>query len=170
VTRSTPPLRPAAGANAIERQAAEAMRHWPQPRYQWLPGGLVGFFGRLPRLDDCRNAALATLLQVDIEELPDPKFDERLMRFEDPDAIAADAKAQLKRWLSARDLELCAVREPIARWIGVVPGPGGYFSDHCLVMVNEFVLHDVYGDLGYPFYRFKAEDIRSGFTVRKRRR
>jgi hypothetical protein len=61
-----------------------------------LADGSIGYAARprwlggrwFPREDDCFASALATVLQVPIDELPDPRIDERLAAGESAGEIA----------------------------------------------------------------------------------
>jgi hypothetical protein len=115
------------------------------PRTVPLPDGTVGYVAR-GRWDDCFASALATTLQVPIEQVPDPRIEERTQAGESPESIDRSAWQELERWLAGRGLAIeehrdfkdAATRE---RWIGVVHQPG-WFNDHCLVMCHDRVLFD----------------------------
>ena len=143
----------------------------PFPRSTRLRDGSVGFYGRLPRTDDCQAAALATVLQVPIEEIPDPNVDERLLAGEDPAEIHRSAYAELEAWLERRRLRAVLHRKvPAARsrWLGVVP-LGGWFENHCLVMVRGEVLHDPVLDFPPGVVRqFRASEVRWGYSFQRR--
>ncbi len=107
-----------------------------------LPTGHRAWYQR--REDDCFCAALATLMQVDIEQLPDPRIDERLEAGDDPEVIDREAGQALAVWLTVRGWRLAYhATPPVDRgaWIGVSPGEGP-FSDHCLVMCLDRFVHD----------------------------
>jgi hypothetical protein len=140
-----------------------------------LSDGTLGYFVRPPRTDDCLAAAIATVLQVPISEVPDPRLDERLASGESADDINRSAWQQLQRWLTARGLRVTVLHKAPTtkrRWIGVVPNPGT-FEDHCLVMVGSELLFDpsvIFEHVaGLPerpmqFRIFKADQIRWGLT------
>ena len=148
-----------------------------------LDDGTIGYFVRAPREDDCFAAALATVLQVPIEQVPDPRIDERLAAGESPDDIDRSARSELDRWLAARDLTMVVHAELPThrrRWIGVVTLPGA-FNDHCLVMSHDRFLFDPVHYLEHltgqsdrhPSIRqFRPEDISYGlsFTARRKAR
>jgi hypothetical protein len=107
-----------------------------------LADGTIGYHVR--RSDDCFAAAIATVLQVPIEELPDPRLDERLAAGEQAEEISQSMFDELHHWLASRGLEMVVHRRPPAnrrRWIGIVP-MHGVFNDHCLVMDRERCLFD----------------------------
>jgi hypothetical protein len=116
-------------------------------RFGWpmvvrLPTGERGYYQT--RNDDCMRAAVATCLQVPIEDVPDPRLDERLAAGDDPDELDRLARAELEGWLAGRGLRLVRHwRLPVdrERWIGVSPGPGE-FGDHVLVMTRAEILFD----------------------------
>src|SRR5690348_12893106 len=106
---------------------------WPAPSdwgYRWrggvswlthFPNGEVGFHMPRERLDCCLQAAIATVLQVSIDEVPDAQLSERIAAGEDPEAIARDACEQLERWARGRGLRILVHRKfpvPRRRWIG----------------------------------------------------
>lgn len=109
-----------------------------------LSDGTLGYFVRMPRTDDCLAAAIATTLQVPIEEVPDPRIEERLAAGDGPDEIRRSAWQELSSWLARRGLRVMLHRKlPVRRrrWIGIVPAPGD-FNDHCLVMERNNILFD----------------------------
>lgn len=135
--------------DAAEREAREALLRC-SARTVDLPDGTVGYFGRPAvkagyfRRDDCFTAAVATVLQLPISELPDPRFGERLAAGEDPEDIDRSARQQFARWLARRGLRMVTHRTlPVARrrWIGVVL-QSGWFMDHCMVMAGDRILFD----------------------------
>lgn len=130
-----------------------------------LPDGTLGYFVPSARTDDCFAAAIATVLQVPLADVPDPRIDERLAVGEAPEEIDRFAQDELNRWLSKRGLRLVVHRElPTrrARWIGVVPGAGS-FNDHCLVMSRDEVLFDP-GRVSTGVRSFGLEDVRIGLS------
>lgn len=154
-----------------------------------LRDGTVGYNVRVPRRDDCWAAAVATTLQVPIDEVPDPRVDERRRGGESFDEISRSAWRELERWLARRRLRTITHRTVPAgrrRWIGVVP-LRGQFNDHCLVMRGDDVLFDPSMDFPIPFVGLAglmpgsdlsalrgitvrlwgAEDVRWGFSFQK---
>jgi hypothetical protein len=128
-----------AGVRAFNEDFYEKFK---KPRL--LEDGTLGYPMRVPRTDDCFAAAIATTLQVPIEEVPDPRIDERLAAGEAPEEIDRRVWANLTSWLASRDLRIIPHRKvPAARrrWIGVVPISGN-FRSHCLVMSHERLLFD----------------------------
>jgi hypothetical protein len=87
-----------------------------------LSDGSVGYLVRAPRRDDCFAAALATVLQVPIDEVPDSRLHERARAGEDREEIRRSAARALADWLSGRGLRAIIHRRvpaARARWIGV---------------------------------------------------
>jgi hypothetical protein len=128
---------------------------------QHLVDGTLGWGARQHRSDDCFAAALATCLQIPIEEVPDPRIDERLAAGDSVEDIDDDARDELERWLTGRNLRMVLHRVvPAARrrWIGIVPLRGA-FTDHCVVMSDARLLFDP----ARPRL-FKAEDVRFGLS------
>jgi hypothetical protein len=140
-----------------------------------LADGTRGYFVRLPRTDDCLAAALATCLQVPIDQVPDPRIDERLAAGETPEEIILSAEAELARWLDRLGLRMIIHRKipPRARrWIGVVPIDGD-FNSHCLVMSGAGVLFDPTrfdGSEQRGMRVFRAEDVGYGLGFQAWRR
>jgi hypothetical protein len=130
--------------------------HWPidipideyRPTVR-LEDGTTGWCMSPVRMDDCLRPSIATVLQVPVEQVPDPQLDERLARGEAPEQINRAGWDRLEGWLAGRGLRLAVHHDelPVARdrWIGVVRGqaPVGDelpFMDHCLVMSRRRVL------------------------------
>lgn len=133
-----------------------------------LPDGTTGYYERAMRTDDCFAACLATCLQVPIEEVPDPRLDERLQAGEDGHEIGHSAWRRLAEWLDERRLRMLVHETPPwkhARWIGVIGFPG-HFNDHCVVMSKHEVLFDPVDKTRHsrPVRAYAAEDISRGFT------
>jgi hypothetical protein len=147
-----------------------------------LPDGSIGYHIR--RDDDCWTAALATLLQVSYDELPDACIDKRLALGQSPAEIDADAAGLEERWLAWRGLVLKFHTKlppvPADRWIGVAPVEG-QFQSHALVMAGDQVLFDpqraatkaladalgVPGAAGVP-RRFYPIEITHGYTIERK--
>lgn len=107
-----------------------------------LADGTVGYTVR--RVDDCLAAAIATTLQVPIEEVPDPHVRERIRGGEDPAEINDQSAQVLKSWLADHGLRMVVHRRvPAARrrWIGIVPH-SWWFHSHCMVMRFGEILFD----------------------------
>jgi hypothetical protein len=142
----------------------------PSPTVR-LPDGTVGYCVRAPRTDDCWAAAVATVLQVPIQDVPDAQLDHRLRAGEKPETIDRDARAKMSQWLQGRGIRMvehAQVPVAIPRWIGVVP-LRGWFNDHCLVMSESNVLFDPTVDVSVAFggarvRLFRAQDVASGFS------
>lgn len=155
---------------------SQAIRIDPPTLVRRLPDGTLGYFVRLPRKDDCFAAAIATVLQVPIDDVPDPRIDDRLAGGERPDDIGRAATLDLRRWLATRNLRMVVHRHvPVARrrWIGIVVMPGN-FNDHCLVMNHTHLLFDPaaacdFLDLEQSKRRrvWKPDDISFGLSFRQ---
>lgn len=143
-----------------------------------LRDGTVGYCVRAPRKDDCFAAALATVLQVPIGEVPDPRLDDRLAAGETVEEIDRSAWSELNRWLHRRRLRMTLHTElppRRRRWMGVVPMAGD-FQDHCLVFDRREVLFDpaiwvpaVDGSepVADPrVYEFGFDDVTLGYSFR----
>jgi hypothetical protein len=98
---------------------------------------------RQEREDDCLRPCIATIMQVPIWAVPDPRIDERLAAGHDPDAIAREARAALDAFLAGHDLRAVWHRDvPLeGDWIGVSPG-AGRFADHTVLMRGEAIVFD----------------------------
>lgn len=136
------------GVTGLHRSMATALGRdldgFRFPREEPLVDGTVGYFVRAPRTDDCFAAAVATALQVPIDEVPDPRIDERLAAGAAPDEIDRSAQEEMKRWLWARGLRMVGHRKlptGLRRWIGIVQMPGA-FNSHSLVMSRHEILFD----------------------------
>jgi hypothetical protein len=109
-----------------------------------LDDGTLGYAMAPARGDDCLGAAIATTLQVQPYEVPDPMISRRVFAGDDPDVISAEAWARLLEWCDGRGLQvLYHETTPVDRdrWIGVCPW-SGLFMGHCLVMSYSRVLFD----------------------------
>lgn len=109
-----------------------------------LADGTVGYCVRAPRKDDCFAAALATVLQVPIGDVPDPRLDDRVAAGETVEEIDRSAWSELNEWLYGRGLRMTLHTElppRRRRWMGVVPMAGD-FQDHSLVFDRREVLFD----------------------------
>jgi hypothetical protein len=107
-----------------------------------LPDGAIGYAMR--RYDDCWQAAVATVIQVDVDEVPDAHADARLAAGETPEQAEQSAGREFDEWLAARSL-LARVHKSVPvnadRWLGIVPRPG-WAQGHCLVMAHDDLLFD----------------------------
>jgi hypothetical protein len=130
-----------------------------------LPDGSVGYYVRLPRIDECWAAAVATCIQVPLSELPDDRIDERLEAGEDPEEINRSSWEETRRWLAERRLRMLVHRKvPAARrrWIGIVPDRRP-FKAHCLVMDRGKIIFDPTPNMDL-FRNFTASEVRWGFS------
>lgn len=153
-----------------EQRAREQYRRWQQPKR--LRDGTWGYPTRAPRTDDCMAAAIATVLQAPISEVPDPQIDFRLEAGETVEEIERSAWAELAQWLGDRGLRLVIhenVPVPIDRWIGIVPRPGP-FQGHTLAMSHGKVLFDPVvdawgvGKAPTQIRRLNADDVSWGLS------
>jgi hypothetical protein len=113
-----------------------------------LRDGTLGYRPEGGRADDCFRAALATVLRVKPEHIPDSQIDERLAEGYTPEQVTELAWQEFFQWLPYTGLRMEVHRElPIhlPRWVGIARQPGD-FQDHCLAM--EFT--DVLWDPGPP--------------------
>ena len=137
-----------------------------------LRDGTIGYHVRPLRDDDCFAAAVATVLQVPIDEVPDPRVDKRRRAGEAIDEIARTFWLDWNRRLSERGLRMTAHPTPPTkrrRWIGIVPFLGA-FQDHCLVMTRDGLLFDPVPPVavnGRLVRRFNPADVRSGLTFER---
>jgi hypothetical protein len=137
-----------------------------------LPDGSLGYRPEGGRADDCFRAALATVLCVKPEHIPDARIDERLAEGYTPEEITEIAWGEFFAWLPHTGLRMTLHRElPILlpRWLGIVRQPGD-FQDHCLAMDGMDVLWDP-TDLtpeGPPFVvrRWAIHEISIGLSFR----
>lgn len=107
-----------------------------------LADGTVGYYTR--RGDDCWPAVAATVLQVPLAELGDLRLDERLLSGMSHVKVDRAAKADVKRWLTARGVRLVEHRRlpvHLPRWLGVIPFEG-FFVSHCVCMSYGEILFD----------------------------
>jgi hypothetical protein len=129
--------------SAVHLIAAGMRRHFQRSVVR-LPDGTIGYYERGGRTDDCWPAAVATCLQVPIDDVPDPRIDERLNAGVEPGEVNRSAWTEFFAWLADRRLRMTVHTSPPVRrrrWIGVVELPG-LFMDHCLVMSRATILFD----------------------------
>jgi hypothetical protein len=137
-----------------------------------LPDGSVGYRSEGGRPDDCFRAALATVLQVKPENIPDSRIDERLAEGYTPEHITETAWRDFHEWLGYAGIEMLVHRElpeHLPRWLGIVHQPGD-FQDHCLAMNAWELLWDP-TDLtpeGPPFTVRRWARIDVGISFRPR--
>lgn len=108
-----------------------------------LSDGTLGYFQR--RTDDCAQAAIATLIQMSIDQVPDTQLDKQLLEGKDSDRIIETVARQYAEWTEKYELTILKYETPpveATRWIGVVTSGGSEFNDHCLVMSGQDVLWD----------------------------
>jgi hypothetical protein len=101
-----------------------------------LADGTLGYFMHARRMDDCWQAAVATVLQVPIDDVPDWRLRERRRGGELGGEIVRSAWQEMDRWLAGRGLRMVTHRivpAARARWIGVVVMPA-LFRSHSMVM------------------------------------
>jgi hypothetical protein len=150
-----------------------------------LGDGGIGYCSA--RADDCLRPAVATVLQTPIEQVPDPRLDERLAAGDHFDVISAESWSTLLDWLADRGLRL-VVHEPahavaLERWIGAIVDPiwaalqelgverdddSLFFDDHAVVCRYAEVVHDPAVGLqppaGQQLRRYSLSDITYGLS------
>jgi hypothetical protein len=132
-------------ANRITVRAIEQVYGSAPKHVVPLADGSLGY--RTRRDDDCFAAALATCLQIPIEQVPDPQIDRRLAVGESAAEIVDSMNEELRSWLADRGLAMVThhkVPPPRRRWIGIVPIRGD-FQDHCLVFDRDQLLFEPAG-------------------------
>jgi hypothetical protein len=120
----------------------DVLRAGPASGTYELSDGSTGW--AMKRIDDCQQAALATLLQVPLSEVPDAHIDKRLAAGESVEKVDKTAWNQMITWLGGRGLRLvrhATTPTHLERWIGVVPNERP-FQSHCLIMVRDRILFD----------------------------
>jgi hypothetical protein len=147
-------------------------RRKPAERTVRLADGSVGYYTRPRRSDDCWAAAVATCLQVPIEQVPDPRLDERLRAGERPEEVNRSAWAAFDQWLDGMGLGMTVHRaapRDVGRWIGVVRF-GGYFNSHTLVMSYGGILFDPVKRLASAeaVRTFTVEDVSLGYSFQSK--
>lgn len=112
----------------------------PRPRCR-LSDGTTGY--AMVRTDDCLRAAVATCIQVDIDEVPDARIDERLAAGESVERVDRESWRQMVEWLGGRGYEVVEHAKPPnrGRWLGIVEIPQA-FQSHTMVMAGRLVLFD----------------------------
>jgi hypothetical protein len=109
------------------------------------PGDEIGYCMDPWRQDDCLAAAMATVLQQPIEQVPDLRLDGRLSAGEDADEIARRSWERINEWLERLGLQVVFHESPPLdrdRWIGVCGPSEKTFGDHCLVMSHDRLVLD----------------------------
>ena len=89
-----------------------------------LGDGTAGYYMR--RGDDCWPAAIATVTQVPLDEVPDLRLDEQVELGQDPAEVELWAWQTVEDWCSDQALRMVLHTQLPARrrrWIGVVPVP-----------------------------------------------
>jgi hypothetical protein len=99
-----------------------------------LPDGGVGYCMTPGRMDGCFPPAIATCLQVPVEEVPDAHADERRVRGDTPDnVIVEDGWAAWYAWAYEHGWEIAIHDDAFPvdreRWIGVVTMPMSLAND-----------------------------------------
>jgi hypothetical protein len=136
------------------------------PATSQLSDGSTGW--HMKRVDDCQAAALATLLQIPLSEVPDARLDQRLAAGESVAHVDRTAWAEMIRWLRGRGLALIRHGRPpthLPKWLGIVPHPDP-FKGHCLIMVRDRVLFDPSVRPGVR--TFYAVEVQYGYSIQER--
>lgn len=104
-------------------------------------GHTVGYFQR--RTDDCLQAALASLLQMPPNLVPDLALHDMIASGVSSEEIERTADKLLDEWQqrSGLAMRLRAVLPATGWWIGVTYS-GQCYSDHCLLMRGREVMFD----------------------------
>ena len=79
------------------------------------------------REDDCMAAAVATLLQVPIEQVPDSRYDEQIEAGVPHAIVVSQALADMASWATSRGLRMRFHHPPPVdrdAWLAVAPGDG----------------------------------------------
>lgn len=156
-----------------------------RPVFQ-LANGDVGYGMAPERNGDCFRAAIATVLQVDVAQVPNGRLDERLAAGEDPQEINRSYMVRLDEWLAARGLAVVHPKVPVDRdrWIGVCrveTRPRDlmlarrygvelceHFTDHCLIMCHDRAIFDPAVSMKVPdgmrLRPFTPEDVTYGIS------
>lgn len=138
-----------------------------------LRDGSWGWLQR--RTDDCLSAAVASLLQIPMHQVPDLHIDRRLAQTGDLERAELEVWGEMLAWAERRGLTIVFHSTPpvwAKRWIGIVPQDGA-FSDHCLVMAGRDALFDPSQPLPpgrnepVSLYADPA-DVAVGITIEKR--
>lgn len=119
-----------------------------------LETGELGWRMDPMREDDCLRPCVATVLQVPIDQVPDPRLDERLANGDAPETIVRESWQNLAAWLHDRGLRL-GFHDTLPylrrRWIGVCrTSSRSLFDDDCVVMAGHKILHDPIQSLTPP--------------------
>ena len=99
-----------------------------------LRDGTLGYFQR--RLDDCFQASMASLAQVPMHQVPDPRIDRELASGLDPEELGRVVAQQFIQWAEQHGLTILKFSEPptsAERWVGVASNGANPWHDHCLV-------------------------------------
>jgi hypothetical protein len=147
------------------RLLRDSLAAGPKTATSRLADGTVGYHMR--RTDDCWRAAVATCLQVPIEELPDARIDQRLAAGEPIEQVDEAAWSEMCEWLAARGWTLIEHSAPpvhLDRWIGIVP-VNRPFASHSLVMTGPRVLFDPSAKPGVR--TFYPIEVKLGYSFTK---
>lgn len=138
-----------------------------------LRDGTIGYFQR--RSDDCLQAALATLTQCPMDQVPDLHLDKQERAGRDPEQIAQYVAWRMGAWARDHGVIITAhatLPTTSKRWIGVSWGGGETGDDHCLVLNRKDVLWDPSHELppgeGDPMVKIAAygpDHINYGITI-----
>jgi hypothetical protein len=126
--------------------------------------------------DNCLAAAIATVTQIPIAQVPELKVDKRLAQGEDPEDVSRTSWERIATWASKRGLRPLfheQVPVPLRRWIGVVVVQDDCdpYGDHCLVMCHDRIIFEpsctVRPGPGFEVKRFRPDDITYGLSFQK---
>lgn len=137
-----------------------------------LRDGTLGYSQR--RTDDCLQAAIASLLQIPMCQVPDLRIDRQLASGLEPDEMERNIAQTMRRWTTERGLTVLlhpTMPTSARRWIGVTRVEDDLYSDHCLLMSGRDCLFDPYQpipDNDDPWGSHEFGDLDYGITIEKR--
>lgn len=108
-----------------------------------LGDGTLGYLQR--RTDDCLQAALASLLQVPMPDVPDLHQLKQIVSGTAPEETHRRGHERLERWLAQAGLRLVCddeLPERSERWIALAVSGASSFADHCLIMSRDECIFD----------------------------
>jgi hypothetical protein len=140
-----------------------------RPEQCLLPDGTVGYYIR--RGDDCMAAALATLIQVPLDEVPNARLVDRASAGEGREQTSRSAWEELERFAASRGLRF-EIHDPPpwrrARWVGVIPGGLLPHDGHALLMCRKRIVFDPSSNIDIS-HTWTIDRIAWGLTAHKRR-
>lgn len=154
------------------------------------PGDEIGYGMHPYRLDDCLQAAIATVTQVPIEQVPDLQLDKRSDQGDSRDEVSRTSWKRIEAWAASSHLKLVFWEGKVVprdRWIGVCSSSGesdwvwegrrlvrstrATFTDHCAVMAGDRLHFDpmcsVIPPPGMTNQEFSPDEITYGISFDK---